>query len=110
MLKTRGCERPQGDEPRSEMGQDDSASGGTAEQSGRLAGASFCSQLSPPWWTLVVLGPAFPLSAASPRCPEIRGAAFRSSWTEFRGPQGTVEASTWRAVSLGNSSDPRPGA
>lgn len=53
MLKTCGCERPQGDEPRSKMGQDDSAFGGRRGQSRRLAGASFCSQLSRPWWSMV---------------------------------------------------------
>lgn len=62
MLKTCVCERPQGDEPQSKMGQDDGAFGGRAGQSRQLAGASFCSQFSPslvdpggPWSSLPTL-------------------------------------------------------
>lgn len=83
---------------------------GEQDRAGSLLGLVSALSFPPPWWILVVHGPAFPLSAASPRRPEIRGAAFGSSTTEFRGPHGKVEASTWHAVSLGNSSDPRPGA
>lgn len=72
--------------------------------------ASFFSRLPLLGGTPVIHGSAFLLSATLPGCLEIRGAAFRSPWTEFRGPQGEGEASPWPAVPLGSSSDPRLGA